>query len=155
MLVERIDDVIKILDDDTAELHPGKLCVQLKRIRGKINEALMINVSSERLISFLVEDFLDLSLVRAGKFRRVDKNFTLQQPIKEVLEVLNFKATYKSVKIDTHYLGLDPEKRVRCDERRVMQVLLNLLSNALKFTKTNGRIEIQVRLLRGKNSDFL
>jgi hypothetical protein len=78
MLVERIDDVIKILESDTAELQPEKLCVQLKRIRRKINEALLINISSERLISFLVEDFLDLSLIRAGKFRQVDKNFTLQ-----------------------------------------------------------------------------
>ena len=78
MLVERIDDVINILEDPGGGLDPEKLAVQLKRIRRKISEALLINISSERLISFLVEDFLDLGLVRAGKFRRVDKTFTLQ-----------------------------------------------------------------------------
>ena len=71
------------------------------------------------------------------------------------MDILSFKAAHKSVTINAHYLGFDPEKKVRCDERRVMQVLMNLLSNALKFTSTNGRIEIRVRLLRGQNSAFL
>jgi len=119
----------------------------LKRIHGKIGKALLINIASERLISFLVEDFLDLGLVRSGNFRRIDKTFALQQPIKEVIDILSFKAQHKSIIINTNYGGVDPEKKVRCDERRLIQVLLNLLSNALKFTPVNGRIEICARIL--------
>ena len=68
-----------------------------------------------------------------------------------MIDILSFKAQHKSITINAHYLGLDPEKKVRCDERRLMQVLLNLLSNALKFTPANGRIEIRVRIVRGKS----
>ena len=124
----------------------------MKRIHGKIGKALLINISSERLISFLVEDFLDLGLVRSGNFRRIDKTFALQQPIKEVIDILSFKAQHKSIIINTNYGGVDPEKKVRCDERRLIQVLLNLLSNALKFTPVDGRIEIHTRIVREKGS---
>ena len=127
----------------------------MKRIHRKIGQALLINISSERLISFLIEDFLDIGLVRSGNFRRVDKTFALQQPIKEVIDILSFKAQHKSITINTHYLGLSPDKMVRCDERRLMQVLLNILSNALKFTPADGRIEIRIRIVHGKGSSSM
>ena len=41
---------------------------------------------------------------------------------------------------------------LHCDELRVTQVLLNLLSNALKFTPTNGRIDIKVRYINSNDS---
>ena len=152
MLLERVDDIIKRLESTDAINNLNKIVEQFKRIHRKIGQALLINISSERLISFLIEDFLDLGLVRSGNFRSVDKTFALQQPIKEVIDILSFKAQHKSIKINTHYTGVDPEKKVRCDERRLMQVLLNLLSNALKFTPADGRIEISARIVRDRGS---
>ena len=121
----------------------------MKRIQGK---ALLINIASERLISFLVEDFLDLGMVRSGNFRRIDKTFALNQPFEEAIDILSFKAQHKSIIINANYGGVDPERKVRCDERRLIQVLLNLLSNALKFTPVNGHIEICARIVREKGS---
>lgn len=59
MLVERIDDLLEMFKKPGFDHRNFK--DRLLRIRRKISEALLINVSSEKLISFLVEDFLDLS----------------------------------------------------------------------------------------------
>jgi signal transduction histidine kinase len=69
-----------------------------------------------------------------------------------VIDILSFKAQHKSITINTNYGGIDPERKVRCDERRLIQVLLNLLSNALKFTPVDGHIEICAKLLSNKGS---
>lgn len=73
MLVDRIDDLLELLKQPDVCLE--RFEERLRRIRRKVGEALHINISSEKLISFLVEDFLDLSQVRAGRFRRVNKTF--------------------------------------------------------------------------------
>ena len=86
MLVDRLDDLLELLEKP--EFEPIRFKERLGRIRRKIGEALMINISSEKLITFLVEDFLDLAQVRSGKFRRVDKTFMLCEPIDEVISIL-------------------------------------------------------------------
>jgi signal transduction histidine kinase len=63
----------------------------------------MINIASEKLISLLIEDFLDLGQVRSGKFRRFDSNFAVSKPIEEVISILSFKAEHKMIQIETEY----------------------------------------------------
>ena len=58
-------------------------------------------MSSEKLISFLIEDFLDLSQLRNGKFRRLDTTFAINKPIEEVINILSFKAAHKMIRIET------------------------------------------------------
>lgn len=145
MLVDRLDDLMELLAKP--DFCPIRFKERLTRMRRKIGGALLINISSEKLITFLVEDFLDLAQVRSGKFRRVDKNFRVCEPIEEVVGILSFKASHKNIDIKCTYDGLGPETRIRIDERRIMQVLLNLLSNAVKFTPTDGVIEIAVKLI--------
>ena len=66
-----------------------------------MTEALNINVSSEKLVSFLVEDILDLSQVKSGKFRRVDSTFPVTELFEEVISILEFKAALKGIQIST------------------------------------------------------
>lgn len=106
MLVDRIDDLIEMLKKP--DFNIGRFEERLIRIRRKIGEALQINISSEKLISFLVEDFLDLGQLRTGRFRRVDKTFSVQEPIDEVISILSFKAAHKSISIDVNYTDIDP-----------------------------------------------
>ena len=92
MLVDRIDDLMTLLTKPDFCLQNFK--ERLSRIRRKLGEALLINISSEKLISFLIEDFLDLGQVRSGKFRRVDKTFKACDPIDEVIKILSLKAAH-------------------------------------------------------------
>jgi len=51
--------------------------------------------------------------------------------------------------IDLHHSIDDGPATIRADERKVRQVLLNLLSNALKFTTEEGRVEVRARAVGG------
>ena len=117
-----------------------------------MSNALDLNISSEKIIDFLVADCLDLGQLRANKFRTSDRVFKIRDPLKEVSSILQFKAAFKHIKISVSYLDIEEDTLLHCDELRVTQVLLNLLSNALKFTPNNGRIDIKVRYINPNDS---
>lgn len=71
MLMGRIGDLIESNQDIE------RLKKTLSMIKNKILDALEINISSERLVHFLVDDFLDLAQLKAGKFRRSDSKFAV------------------------------------------------------------------------------
>ena len=55
----------------------------------------------------------------------------------------------KTINIDVQFNGFDNEFTIKTDLKRMQQVLLNLYSNAIKFTKRNGNIIIKVnKILR-------
>ena len=81
----------------------------------------------------------------------MDSSFVISKPIEEVINILSFKAAHKMIRIETDYQDIEPDERLRCDERRLVQVMLNLVSNALKFTPTNGLITINARLIKASN----
>jgi len=61
-LVERLGDLQKMLEQPQPDLQ--KIADLLGRIRRKMSQSLKINISGEKLITFLVDDFLDLAQVR-------------------------------------------------------------------------------------------
>lgn len=147
MLIERIGDVMQ------KETLPPEFKATLLRIQTKMLASYDLNVSGERLISFLVDDFLDLGQLRADQFRKTERTFQIKEPIEEIIDILRVKAAHKHIEVSTRYIDLESSTLVRCDARRVTQVLLNLLSNALKFTPANGQIQIKVRFIKPQCSD--
>ncbi|MEA1927224.1 MAG: response regulator, partial [Candidatus Auribacterota bacterium] len=100
-----------------------------------------IRVSGESLLT-IINDILDFSKVETGKLDLEDYPFDLQQCIEEAIELLGPKATSK--KLDLLYLiGSDVPPVVRGDVTRLRQVLVNLISNAIKFT-AEGEVFIEV-----------
>src|SRR5437667_2898373 len=102
-----------------------------------------IHASGTHLLS-LINDILDLSKVEAGRMELELTEFDLPAAVDNAVTLVRERASRKGVTI-----GIAVEDRVGMilgDERKVRQVLLNLLSNALKFTPEGGRLEAGARL---------
>lgn len=90
----------------------------------------------------IVDDILDLRKLEEGKVELDPVPFTLVQPAQDVVDSLRPIAQSKGLRLA---LVVDPElpEQVLGDDRRLQQVLLNLVSNALKFT-TVGQVQLTV-----------
>jgi len=118
--------------------------VLLERMFGDINakqkEYLQDILSSGRHLLSLINDILDISKVEAGRMELqpapTDLRFVLQNSVSLVRE----RATRQGISLD---IDVDSTiGTIEADERRVKQILFNLLSNALKFTPAGGRVTL-------------
>jgi signal transduction histidine kinase len=95
----------------------------------------------------LINDILDLSKIEAGRMELEVSEFDLPEAIDNTLALVRERAQRRGVALERTIdarLGV-----VRADERKVKQVLLNLLSNALKFTPEGGRIDVRAAVRDG------
>jgi GAF domain-containing protein len=125
--------------------------VLTERMFGELNEKQDeylkdIYASGQHLLS-LINDILDLSKIEAGRMELELANFDLPNAIDNALILVRERATRRGITLRhsvDQRLGT-----IRGDERKVKQVLLNLLSNALKFTPEGGRIDVAARVQDG------
>jgi signal transduction histidine kinase len=98
-----------------------------------------IHESGQHLLS-LINDILDLSKIEAGRMELDPTVFDLPTAIENALTFVRERAARRGIAL---HRAVDRRLgQIRADERKVKQVLLNLLSNALKFTSEGGRIEV-------------
>jgi signal transduction histidine kinase len=122
--------------------------VLTERMFGELNEKQDeylkdIYASGQHLLS-LINDILDLSKIEAGRMELELSDFHLPNAIENALILVRERANRRGIR-----LGSTIDERLGAvggDERKVKQVLLNLLSNALKFTPEGGRIDVGARL---------
>ena len=106
----------------------------------KQEEYLKDIMESGRHLLSLINDILDLSKIEAGRMELELTEFDLPQAIDNAITLVRERAGRRGIELSKavdERLGA-----VRADERKVKQVLLNLLSNALKFTPEGGRIDV-------------
>ncbi len=118
----------------------------LQGLTGPINseqqhQVTMINSSGRHLLS-LINDILDLSKVESGKEDVVPELFDMGAAICEVVECLQTQAEVKGLGV--HLIGVETMTPVNSDLRKVHQILMNLIGNAIKFTES-GRVEVALR----------
>lgn len=102
-----------------------------------------IQKSGEHLLH-LITDLLDLARIEAGKFDLEERTFSLPAFLQVIGDIIRIKAEQKNL---VFRIELPPNLPcVRADEKRLRQVLLNLLGNAVKFTD-HGSISLRVREL--------
>lgn len=100
---------------------------------------------SARLLMELIDDILDLARIEAGKLDLEEAPFDLYELLDELISAVAMKAKEKSLELFYLPEGGLPSKVVG-DKRRIKQILLNLLGNAVKFTE-RGHVELRVRTL--------
>ncbi len=99
--------------------------------------------ANSRHLATLINDVLDIERIEAGKMPMEMSAFGLDEVLRELMEELEGVIAQSPVGVDVT-LPDDLSVRVRSDRQKVKQILVNLLSNALKFTK-QGRVEIVAR----------
>ncbi|MCG8475547.1 MAG: ATP-binding protein, partial [Cytophagales bacterium] len=104
-----------------------------------------IRKSSETLLNIL-NDILDLSKIEAGKMTLYQTPVRLTEIREKLMSLFSHQAMERSIKFDFQIHPDLQQPWLLLDETRVLQVLTNLVSNALKFTKAEGRISVNVRL---------
>ncbi len=102
----------------------------------------VILASGRHLLS-LINDILDLSKIEAGRMELELATFDLPLAIQNTLALVSDRAARHGVTITT---ALDKQLgSLTADERKLKQILLNLLANAVKFTPEGGRVEVTAR----------
>lgn len=102
----------------------------------------VIQSSSQALLS-LISDVLDLAKVEAGRLQLEEIDFELPGLAREALSIVGPSAATKSIELVTEIDETTP-RRVCGDPTRLRQVLLNMLSNAVKFT-ADGSVTLRLR----------
>ncbi|HEX7675486.1 MAG TPA: ATP-binding protein [Bdellovibrio sp.] len=94
----------------------------------------------------IINDILDLTKVESGEIQLHIMPFNLQKVIDDVVSVLGFRAKEKGLQLNVH-VARDVENTFLGDSDRLRQVVINLLSNSIKFTHQGS-----VTLLVSKNT---
>jgi signal transduction histidine kinase len=108
-----------------------------------LQEGLEAIERNARIQSQLVEDLLDISRIVAGKLKMNVQPLHLEAVIEAAVESVRLAARAKRIELVLHFDPAVPQ--VMGDPGRLQQVFWNLLSNALKFTPEEGRIEVRLR----------
>ena len=98
----------------------------------------------------LINDVLDMSSIEGGAFTLTDSFFSFSMMLQDALRTVG---GYVNEKQHTLILDLDPSIPISLigDEKHLSQVIINLLTNAVKFTPENGEIRFAVRVLDEKD----
>jgi signal transduction histidine kinase len=114
-----------------------------EKYRGYVND---IHASGGHLLS-LINDLLDLSKVEAGKLELTFASVNLGEVAEHAIKMLQEQATAARVVIRKAMPAELPN--VVADLRSMRQIMLNLLSNALKFTDPGGQVIVSAQMTRG------
>jgi signal transduction histidine kinase/DNA-binding NarL/FixJ family response regulator len=98
------------------------------------NRITVIHQCGEHLLT-LINDVLDLSKIEARKMELHPKEFHFAEFLQSIAEICKIKAEQKGISLIYQTLSPLP-KVIRADDKRLRQILLNLLGNAVKFTET-------------------
>ena len=101
-----------------------------------------ISVSSEHLLS-LINDVLDMSRIESGKVKIEERETHLPDVLHDLKTIIQSNVHAKQLELFIDTVDVVHED-VICDKLRLNQVLLNLISNAVKFTKPGGMLSIRV-----------
>lgn len=97
--------------------------------------------SSDHVIN-LINSLLDVSRLEAGKIQLTPITMRISEVVEDVLATQGIHATRKSINMHMH---VDPEEpTINADALRLVQVLSNLISNAIKFTYSGGEVVVSI-----------
>jgi len=106
------------------------------------NSLATIQRSGKHLLE-VINDILDVAKIESGKFTLDITNTSVKYLCESSLSFVKYQATQKNIQLN---LIIHPQvpQDISIDERRIRQLLINLLNNAVKFTPKNGKVSLEV-----------
>lgn len=101
-----------------------------------------VKLSSKHLLG-LINDVLDMSKIESGKMTLNMNQMSLREAMDDIVNIMQPQVKARNQYFDIFIQSIQTEN-VFCDSVRLNQVLLNLLSNATKFTPEEGRIDVHL-----------
>lgn len=116
------------------------------------------------MMSSMIQDLLDFSQIKSGKFRKNISRFNIRDSIKKVMDIQRSKANEQVIDFFCSFTNIAEKECeanlgmkspfVKTDQDRFDQVLLGLQSNAIKFTES-GKVEIRVSIEEKNQKEYL
>lgn len=123
----------------------GMTTIAVKRIDDKeqVGECLnQITRASNHLLT-LINDILDISKVESGKLSLNPIVFSLAEMIGNIISIAQPQVKEKDMDFEVHARGVKHEY-IFADELRINQILINLISNAIKYTNAKGSVRLDI-----------
>jgi signal transduction histidine kinase len=150
-LVDSRDEVLAMISHDLRNLLQAlllKSAVLRDELPGEDSFAARIASEIRRSCEIMVRwagDLVDLSSLNAGELELQYAEHDPAELLKDSVQVFLAKATRQRINLHVETAG--PDAKLRCDRDRVVQVLTNLLDNAMKFTPPSGAITARLDVL--------
>jgi signal transduction histidine kinase len=140
----KVDELISLA---RLKIEEPKTNFKLDAIDFEISKFLKIGNISSKLLMHLVEDILDLGKFEAGTFSLNNSEFTVLEIIEDMTFMFKNQCEMKGLEFIVEAQEEMIRKKFISDHCRIKQVLINLISNSLKFTQ-NGSIKITIEEVR-------
>ncbi|CAI2385592.1 unnamed protein product [Moneuplotes crassus] len=114
-------------------------------LSGELLKFHRIASSSCDILKTLVEDILDFSKIEAGVFQIEQSEFTFKELFDEIKDIFEMQVQTKPVSLNFKMDNIFQNQKIKTDKQRVKQILMNLVSNSVKFTD-QGSIDVQLRI---------
>jgi len=112
-----------------------------------------VHRSSELLLG-IINDILDISKIEAGGLELEHASFNLDDMLKRLSDIIALKAKEKNIEL-MYWVDENVPTDLVGDSLRLNQIMLNLLSNALKYTNTNGKVILHVSVLEENEQNHI
>lgn len=107
--------------------------------------------NNANILLTLINDILDLSKLEAEQLEIINEPANLRKTLNEVYEIFILKAKEKGINIELQVPQQLPET-ILIDEKRIRQILMNLVGNGVKFTE-KGKVKIEVNYAKSNDSN--
>jgi PAS domain S-box-containing protein len=115
----------------------------LGTITDEQKKALDVILRNSNRLDRLIQDILDISRLESGTMKFVTRKTAIEKMIKEIVETMQVAASLKRIQIHTELGECLPELNI--DKDRIIQVVVNILNNAIKFSPEASNIIVRVK----------
>ena len=116
--------------------------INRKELGDDIRQMIKVNSSSCRFLMQLIQDVTDLGRLEFNQFEIKNSEFSLNDAVKEVFDILYPLSDMKNLQIEFDF-GISRDIVIFGDETRFQQILFNLVSNSIKYTM-KGKIRVKI-----------